>query len=74
MIIRQLQQHIQDSLFKNKIIILYGTRRVGKTTLVKEIMKPYGLKALYINCESSFDRAGLGNHQSSRSIQLYWRL
>ncbi len=32
---RELQKHIEAQLFKNKVIIIYGARRVGKTFLCK---------------------------------------
>lgn len=48
---RQLEPVIKKSLFKGKIIIIYGARQVGKTTLVKKIAqdldKPFG----YLNCD-----------------------
>lgn len=48
---RQLESVIRNSLFKGKIIIVYGARQVGKTTLVTKIAqesgKPYG----YLNCD-----------------------
>jgi hypothetical protein len=43
---RTLEDKIKKSLFKGKIIILYGARRVGKTTLVKKIPG-----SLYLNCD-----------------------
>lgn len=39
MIERLLFKTIEDKLFKNKIIILVGARQVGKTTLLKQILK-----------------------------------
>jgi len=51
-IFRQIQKRIEKWLFQNKIIILYGARQVGKTTLAKIILKKYKQKkSLYINCE-----------------------
>jgi uncharacterized protein len=38
---RIIKTQIQEALFKNKLIILYGPRQVGKTTLIKEILKDY---------------------------------
>lgn len=49
-IIREIQKHIEKQLFKNKVIILYGARRVGKTFLSKEILKKHK-KSKYVNCE-----------------------
>jgi predicted AAA+ superfamily ATPase len=47
---REIQNHIQKNLFKGKVIIIYGARRVGKTTLVKQVLKEYP-ESKYINCE-----------------------
>lgn len=49
-IVREIENHIQKNLFKGKVIIIYGARRVGKTTLVKQILKNYP-ESKYINCE-----------------------
>ena len=38
---RALYQKISNKLWKNKIIILYGPRQVGKTTLVKTIISKH---------------------------------
>jgi len=48
---RLLHNKIQNWLFKGKIIILYGARQVGKTTLVKEILKLNHAESNYYNCE-----------------------
>lgn len=49
---RTIQQSIEKWLFRKKVIILYGARQVGKTTLVKEILKKYPDDSLYLNCET----------------------
>lgn len=50
MITRTLQKPIEKALFKGKVIVIFGARRVGKTTLVKQIISARpGSK--YINCE-----------------------
>jgi len=57
MIKRSLQDQIEKQLYKNKVIILYGARRVGKTTLSKHILEnqnKQGIKTLYLNCERFF--------------------
>jgi len=50
MIKRELQQSIEQQLFKGKVIIIYGPRRVGKTTLAKQILSNHENNR-YINCE-----------------------
>ena len=47
---RVLMDKITPWLYQGKIIILYGPRQVGKTTLVKEMIRQHK-EALYLNCE-----------------------
>jgi predicted AAA+ superfamily ATPase len=49
MVKRHLQEIIQRYLFKNKTVIIYGARQVGKTTLVDELIKNQKTKALLLN-------------------------
>ncbi|MDR3256836.1 MAG: ATP-binding protein [Endomicrobium sp.] len=50
---RDLQEAIEKWLNKSKIILLYGARQVGKTTLCKQILEKYSktFKIQYFNCE-----------------------
>ncbi|MDD4467502.1 MAG: ATP-binding protein [Candidatus Pacebacteria bacterium] len=66
MIKRILEDTINKWLFKGKIIILYGPRQVGKTTLVKEIAKKHGNEGNYINCESIENKMALEDHNPER--------
>ena len=50
---REIQEKIEKDLWKQKVIIVYGARQVGKTTLVNQIFKKYSEKAEYYNCEES---------------------
>ena len=45
------KQILNDLMSSNKVIILYGPRQAGKTTLSKEIIKQTGLKSLLINAD-----------------------
>ena len=63
---RTLENTINQWLFKGKIIILYGPRQVGKTTLVKEIANKHGSKNSYINCESIDNKVALEDHNPER--------
>ncbi|MBN2174636.1 MAG: ATP-binding protein [Bacteroidales bacterium] len=47
---RAIKQKIEEFLFRGKVIIIYGARRVGKTTLSKQIIGSF-LDSKYINCE-----------------------
>lgn len=44
---RYLEEKITESLAKDKIVIIYGARQVGKTTLVKKFLNTD--KSLYLN-------------------------
>src|SRR3990167_6716582 len=48
---RDLEKLIKERLFKKKVIILFGARHVGKTTLVKKILAEYPDMGKYFNCE-----------------------
>lgn len=74
---RTLKQSIIKYLTgkKNKIVILYGARQTGKTTLTNDIIGELGIKTLYVNADqqkyldvlSSKDerklRGLIGNHE-----------
>jgi uncharacterized protein len=49
---RRLLPILKEQLFKKKVLILYGPRQAGKTTLVRELIEPFGADALYIDCEA----------------------
>lgn len=48
---RDLQKLIEEWLFRHKVIVLYGARQVGKTTLVKKILSKHKCNQGYFNCE-----------------------
>jgi len=48
---RSIYDSIKSSLFKGKITVIYGARQVGKTTLVKEILREFGDNSMYLNCD-----------------------
>jgi hypothetical protein len=48
---RTIQEQMEKDLFKGKILVLYGARQVGKTTLVKEILKNYPENSVYLTAD-----------------------
>ncbi len=49
---RTLGNVLQNDLFKNKVMILYGPRQAGKTTLVRHILEGYNdSEVLFLDCE-----------------------
>jgi len=66
MIKRILEKTITKELFKKKIIIIYGARQVGKTTLAKEIIKNTKKKTKYIDCDLFENRQILSSQNLSK--------
>ncbi len=49
---RLLEASIENYLFRGRVIVLYGARRVGKTTLVKHILSKHAQRRTrYLNCD-----------------------
>lgn len=67
---RYIEDQILLSLRKNQVVILYGARQVGKTTLSKKIMTSYN-KPLYLNADDINDRLKLQNKGASELINLF---
>lgn len=64
MVPREIQPVIEKQLFKGKVIILYGPRRVGKTTLSKQLLALHE-NSRYINCELLENKIALETTNSS---------
>ena len=56
---RTIQPAVENALFKGKVVVIYGPRQVGKTTLVREILGQYADRGLYLNCDEPDIRAAL---------------
>lgn len=52
-------------LFQGKIVIIYGARRVGKTTLVKQIEQKFKGRSFYLNCDEPDIRRALSGKTST---------
>jgi hypothetical protein len=60
MIPRLLEKQIERYLFQERVLVLYGARRVGKTTLVKQLLAAHAdRRTRYLNCDLLSVRAGL---------------
>ena len=52
MFYRSIQENIKEAItISNKIVILYGPRQVGKTTLIRQILKELPYKSMEINAD-----------------------
>lgn len=68
---RTIRTHIEDRMFKGRIIIVYGARQVGKTTLIRDLESSYKERnPLYLNCDEPDIRELLANKTSSELKDL----
>lgn len=61
MLARMLKLNIEKYLRPNKVIIILGSRRVGKTVLINQIEKDFHGKVLKLNAEDSLTKEFLGH-------------
>ena len=63
---RDIESSIRARLFETgKIIVLYGPRQVGKTTLAKEILESFDSVQGYFNCEDNSVASALASHNAT---------
>lgn len=55
---RIISRKISSQIHMGKVIVIYGARRVGKTTLSKEILNSFP-KSKYVNCELHQNKVAL---------------
>ena len=60
MIKRTIEEQLRNKLGKGKVLVIYGPRRVGKTTLARQLLKeaPEN-EQLYLNCDELSTQAAL---------------
>ncbi len=68
---RTLEDTIKKNLFNNKIIILYGPRQVGKTTLVKKIFDDFDGEKAYIQCDIPSQRKQIAEPEPSKIMEYF---
>ncbi len=67
MIQRTIEENIKDQLLNGtKVIVLYGARQVGKTTLVEKILSSFQGKVLKINADEMLYNETLSSRDFSR--------
>lgn len=66
---RSIEPDIKKSLFKGKIIIIYGPRQAGKTTLVKKLISETKKSVGYFNCDEGDIRDLLNAAQTSSQLK-----
>ncbi len=70
MIERFLLNQISASLFKGKVILLFGPRQVGKTTTIRELLKEYAKSALQLNADDPTVRRILDTPNTEQLRQI----
>lgn len=62
--IRESEESLKEALYDGKVIILYGARQVGKTTLAKKVLSELS-DGLYLTCDEPDVRAAFSGKSSS---------
>ena len=66
MIDRILEKDIERYLFRGRVVVLYGPRRVGKTTLARKVLTNHPDKrTLYLNCDLQSVQTGLAVQEAT---------
>ena len=67
MIVREIEEKIENLIFnQGKIIVLYGARQVGKTTLINKVLSHYKGKVLQINADEQVYNETLSSRNFSK--------
>ncbi len=67
---RKIQDRIETNLFKGQVIVIYGARQVGKTTILKELERKYASDAIYLNCDEPDVRDRLTDRTSTELLDI----
>lgn len=65
---RDLLENIRNACFKGKIILLIGARQVGKTSLLKELMKQIEASSIWFNANESDVLEAFSNATTSTQL------
>lgn len=66
-----IKNQLQSRFFERRIIILYGARQVGKTTLVREMLDDFEGPSVYLNCDEPDIREELTGANSTVLRHLF---
>ncbi|GHB46713.1 ATP-binding protein [Mongoliitalea lutea] len=53
MLQRELLQRIKENCFQGKVILLFGARQVGKTTLLESLVREFNVPTAWLNADES---------------------
>jgi hypothetical protein len=63
---RLLLSQLQDALIPGKVVVLYGPRQVGKTTLSKDLLSIVPLRSRFVNADELVYREALASQSRQR--------
>ncbi|MBN2146186.1 MAG: ATP-binding protein [Anaerolineales bacterium] len=63
---RSLLSQIRDSILPGKVLVLYGPRQVGKTTLAHELLASVPLRSKFVNADELIYREALASQSRPR--------
>ncbi len=63
---RLLLSQLKNALFPGKVLVLYGPRQVGKTTMVKDLLASISLRSKFINADELIYREALASQSRQR--------
>ncbi len=66
---RLIYDQVADKLKPNQVVVIYGARQVGKTTLINKLISKIKRKYLFVNADFSSEREWL----SSLNLEVYKR-
>jgi uncharacterized protein len=67
---RLLLPKLQEALLPGKVLVLYGPRQVGKTTLAKELLSAVHLRSRFVNADELIYREALASQNRQRLGEL----
>lgn len=67
---RIIKNDVVQAFFKGRVVILYGARQTGKTTLVQEILSEFAGASVFLNCDEPDVRLALENRTSTELKQF----
>src|SRR3990167_11033723 len=67
---RNLEKVLKNHLFKKNVLVLYGPRQSGKTTLIKEVVREFGDQVKFLDCELMENKEILSFKSSEQLFSL----
>ena len=67
---RIIAEDVSRKFFKGKVIVVYGPRQSGKTTLVKELLRERAVPPVFLNGDDDLDVHYFDTVTASRWTQL----